>query len=883
LTRVRTTTMTKFLALLLIGVCLSTASFASHFKGGWIQYEYLGPGDSPGLSQFRITVHQYITCSRTAADTIMVSIFDLDKLPGTPPLNIKLGQSQDYAEPQVLRKTSFDTCIIHPPDVCYNIYTFQTIIQLANNTNGYTFETNDCCRLIAIENVNNASGTVGILYSTTMPGAGSGPGIFPNSSAVFQQLDTVLVCANTPFTFDFSATDPDGDSLAYSFTNGFDDATSSPPFTVVPYMGGYTGASPMGSAVTISPTTGLMSGVAPGGLGDYVIAVMAYEYRHGILVGMTRKELHITVSDCHLTAATLKVGYLDCHDLTVSLVNESSSPDVVKYLWTFGETSIPYSKDTSNSPTPTHTYASPGTYPVKLVVTSSVGCRDSATSVVKVYPLKVGFTVTGSCIINPYQFTDTTHSYGITTWSWDFGETTVPNDVSSLQNPTYTYPQPGIKTVKMVLSSSVGCIDSATYSLDVSSKPTLSMLTKDTSICDIDTATLRASGMGSFAWTSIPANNTILPTDINSPTPKVYPKDTTKYAVEVNYMGCINNDTVTVNVLHFLTVSIRPDTIVCQTDTFRLHPVSAATAYQWTASTGEVVAPVKYPLVKPLVNTTYHVTANPGQCQDTTSILVQAYPYPIIKATPDTSICWATVAPLYAHITGDVYTWSPTGSLFNPNTLTPIAAPTNTTTYILTVANTTGCLKPVKDTIVVTVLPKVLVDAGRDTIVFVNQPLQLFTVTNTDPQKTSFTWTPVVGLNNPSIQNPIATLGYSIDSITYTVTAKESHGCTGQDDIKVIVYKVPAPEIFMPTAFTPNGDGKNDVLKPTTVGIATLGYFRVYNRLGQLLFSTSEFGKGWDGTFGGTAQPTGAYVYEVLGIDFLGKSIVKQGTCVLIR
>ena len=91
------------------------------------------------------------------------------------------------------------------------------------------------------------------------------------------------------------------------------------------------------------------------------------------------------------------------------------------------------------------------------------------------------------------------------------------------------------------------------------------------------------------------------------------------------------------------------------------------------------------------------------------------------------------------------------------------------------------------------------------------------------------------------------------------------------------------PEIFVPSAFSPNGDGRNDILKPIMVGIKQLFYFRIYNRWGQLLFSTSETGKGWDGTFSGVKQASGTYVYETQGVDYTGKNVLRKGTVVLIR
>jgi gliding motility-associated-like protein len=128
----------------------------------------------------------------------------------------------------------------------------------------------------------------------------------------------------------------------------------------------------------------------------------------------------------------------------------------------------------------------------------------------------------------------------------------------------------------------------------------------------------------------------------------------------------------------------------------------------------------------------------------------------------------------------------------------------------------------------------------------------------------------------------VATLDERIDSITYRVRVYSAGGCYSEDDITVRVYKT-APDILVPSAFTPNGDGRNDVLRPVALGITGLHYFRVYNRWGQIVFFTSEMGKGWDGLFNGTAQPSGTYIYAVEGTDFRGRVVFRKGTSVLIR
>ena len=95
--------------------------------------------------------------------------------------------------------------------------------------------------------------------------------------------------------------------------------------------------------------------------------------------------------------------------------------------------------------------------------------------------------------------------------------------------------------------------------------------------------------------------------------------------------------------------------------------------------------------------------------------------------------------------------------------------------------------------------------------------------------------------------------------------------------------KFAAINIYVPPVFTPNGDGTNDVLKPILVGIADFHYFNVYNRWGNLIFTTGDPGTGWDGTFKGVAQPVETYLWIAEGVDVAGKKVVQKGMTSLVR
>ena len=98
----------------------------------------------------------------------------------------------------------------------------------------------------------------------------------------------------------------------------------------------------------------------------------------------------------------------------------------------------------------------------------------------------------------------------------------------------------------------------------------------------------------------------------------------------------------------------------------------------------------------------------------------------------------------------------------------------------------------------------------------------------------------------------------------------------------VYVFKT-NPYVFVPTAFTPNNDGKNDVIRPIAVGVEKINFFSIYNRWGQLVFTTTANRQGWDGRIGGVLQSSNVYVWMVSAIDYTGKTIFLKGTVTLIR
>ena len=127
-------------------------------------------------------------------------------------------------------------------------------------------------------------------------------------------------------------------------------------------------------------------------------------------------------------------------------------------------------------------------------------------------------------------------------------------------------------------------------------------------------------------------------------------------------------------------------------------------------------------------------------------------------------------------------------------------------------------------------------------------------------------------LQNPKV-NPQNT-------ITYTLHASSKVGCgSGIDDVNVFVYN----DIYVPNAFTPNGDGNNDIFRIIPLENYVLERLTIYNRWGKIIFNTSTPGNGWDGTSNHIPQPMGTYIYYILLRSSKGKEIIKKGTVLLLR
>jgi gliding motility-associated-like protein len=165
--------------------------------------------------------------------------------------------------------------------------------------------------------------------------------------------------------------------------------------------------------------------------------------------------------------------------------------------------------------------------------------------------------------------------------------------------------------------------------------------------------------------------------------------------------------------------------------------------------------------------------------------------------------------------------------------------------------------------------------AGSDTTIVKGEKIH-FDATGGD----KYVWSPATNLDDTTVYNPT---GYYPDTghFGYTVHIESPYGCSGNSSIHVTV--VNDARFFMPTAFTPNGDGMNDVFRPIAIGYKDIKYFRVYNRWGQLVYDDNSFETGWDGTYNNKQAEMGVYYWEIIFTDRHGKDSFLKGDVTLVR
>lgn len=870
--------MKKILFFSILYSILCFSAKASHITGGEMSYKFLGLNN--GNYQYEVTLKLYQRCNsgRQFPNPAIISIFNKTNNARVNDINVNIGRTENISI------TNPDPCISNPPFVCYDVAYYTFTISLPASTGGYVMASQVNYRIAGITNLSPGYSNVGAIYSAEIPGTAAVVNGPQNNSAKFIGSDLVVVCADNNFSYSFAAQDDDGDQLEYFFCEAFAStslaggtpmSTNPPPFPIVPYnYPSFSESAPLGNAVQVNLNTGLITGTAPSS-GTYVVTVCVREIRNGQIIATQRKDLQIFIADCSIASASLLPEYLLCKNTqTINLINQSSSPLIISQDWevfNISGTMIASSTGTILN----YTFPDTGVYSIKLIINRNQPCSDSTTTIVRVFPGFVpDFISTGICVTKPTLFMDRSSSvYGVVnSWKWDFGDLTTNLDVSTNQNPIYSYPTIGPKNARLIVTDSKGCRDTVFKIVDIIDKPPISLAFRDTLICNIDNLMLQAIGSGIFSWS--PLVNII---NANTATPVVSPVITTTYFVTLDDNGCINRDSVKVRVVDQVTLQAMNDTTICRGDTIQLRVLSDGLKYNWSPASQFIDPNIQNPFAITTATTNYQVTAIIGGCSANDNITVSTVPYPVSNAGLDSTVCYNGPAFLRGTSDGSSWQWSPSGSLENAAMLNTIAYPPRTTNYVLTSYDTKGCPKPGRDTVKIIVQPKMHVSAGRDTAVITGQPLHL-NATGGE----SYIWSPPNYLSSANIPNPVALFPNPSTGLKYKVVGFNNNGCADSAFLNIKVFKT-LPTVFVPSAFTPNNDGLNDLLRPIAVGIKSIEYFNIYNRWGELLFSTKINRHGWDGKINNQPQPTGTFVWMVKAIDYTGAAYFQKGVTTLIR
>ncbi len=448
----------------------------------------------------------------------------------------------------------------------------------------------------------------------------------------------------------------------------------------------------------------------------------------------------------------------------------SGTPGIVAWDWNFGD------GNTSTDQNPSHYYAATGSYDVTLIATNADGCRDTMfrPGYIRVMDDPTAlFTVNTQNACFPATINFTNQSTADTTiasilWVFDDGTT------STLQNPTKNYANPGTYDVQLIVTTVMGCIDTFEMPITLFVPPAAAAGT-DAAICIGQSTTLTGTGGVSYLWS--PATG-LSATNIASPSAN--PTVTTNYILLVtDGNGCQDRDTLTVTV-NPLPTPIATGGTICVNGSTQLN-ATGGVGYAWDNMATLSNPAIANPNANPLATTTYTVTVTDGNgCINTAQAVVNVNPLPTVTTSPDASICIGFSSLLNA--TGGVsYSWSPAATLSAANIANPVATPTVTTTYNVTVTDANGCINTGSTTITVNPLPVVVMSPAA--AICIGQSSQLSATGGV-----SYIWSPAGSLDNATLSNPTAT---PTATTTYSVTVTDANGCINTGSTIITVNPLP--------------------------------------------------------------------------------------------
>lgn len=423
---------------------------ANHLVGGTMTYDCLGNND------YLVTLTIYRDCSSSTQfdGNAPIGIFDSN---GTLLSTELVAFTVSTTVPIILN----NPCLVNP-NVCVEKAEYQFTTNLPPLSGGYDIVYQRCCRNASAINIINPSST-GSTYYVHIPD----PSIVTcNSSPTFNNPPPTAMCTSFEFNYDLSATDPDGDSLYYSFGEAYTGGSQGqpapnpptpPPFNNIVWAPNYSAnyqidANPQ---FTIDPQTGFLIGT-PTAMGFYTFSINIKEYRNGVYIGEIYRDFLLLVTSCQSnTVANFDAQTSFCFGTTANFNN--TSINTTFYDWDFGDPST--NADTSIIQNPSYTYADTGTYTVQLIANAGFVCADTITRQFQIKPLlqTPSFVMSPSqCLLNnSFSFTALGGNDPNDTITWGFEG--IANPFSVLGNTSQiSYPEPGNYPVSLTLEN-FGC------------------------------------------------------------------------------------------------------------------------------------------------------------------------------------------------------------------------------------------------------------------------------------------------------------------------------------------------------------------------------------------------------------------------------------------
>ncbi|MFT3934721.1 MAG: gliding motility-associated C-terminal domain-containing protein [Chitinophagaceae bacterium] len=511
--------------------------------------------------------------------------------------------------------------------------------------------------------------------------------------------------------------------------------------------------------------------------------------------------------------------------------------------------------------------AASGTYYIKG--TAATGCYTIKPITVTINPLptaSISYAGTPYCASGTANVTQTGQGGG--TYSSTTGlSINASTGVINLSTSTA-----GTYTVTYTFSDG-NCSNTTTASVVIYPMPTATIAYTGTPYCASGTATVTRTGEPNGTYSSAAGLNI----DVTTGAINLAASTPGSYVVFYNYSNgmCANVATTTVVINTPPTISVTNPPAICAPGKIDLTLSSVVTGTGTGISFAYYLdAAGLYSVPNPKAVGTpglYYVKAvDVSHCESALMpILVSIFPQPSINTSGNAIICLGNSTVISATSPGSTLLWQGLGS---NNSYT--VAPTVTTDYIVTATNANGCQTTTGVKITVEDFSATLESNPDPVLSGTNVILKAGGNTNFSV----LAWTPTSVFTN---QTAITQSFIIQDTSLYSVVVKSQAGCIDTAYLKVM----PEPntqDFFMPNAFTPNGDGKNDIFKAYGLSIKEIE-LRVFNQWGQLLYETRNPAAGWNGYYKGSIQPAGPYVYTVKVTLYSGKTFAKKGTFSLIR